>query len=79
MKLEAHRSLRFPNMATQPLTELIQFRAPRGFSKAIDVVADCTFEPRAALIRRAILQLLEQQGVSLGEMGLRAVDLELPR
>jgi hypothetical protein len=38
-----------------------------------------TYEPRAALIRRALMALLEEHGVSLGEMGLRAIDLELPR
>ena len=66
-------------MATQPFPELIQFKAPGGFSKALDAVADKTLEPRAAVIRKVLIQLLEQHGVSLGEMGLRAVELELPR
>jgi hypothetical protein len=49
------------------MPELIQFKAPRGFSQALDAVADRTFEPRAAVIRRALMQLMLEHGVSVGE------------
>jgi hypothetical protein len=55
-------------MATAPLVELIQFKAPKGFSQALDALADRTFEPRAALIRRALMQLLLDHGVTVDEL-----------
>ena len=59
-------------MATQPLPELIQFKAPRGFSRALDVVADKTYEARASVIRRALLQLFIEHGVEVDELAAKA-------
>jgi hypothetical protein len=49
------------------MPELVQFRAPRGFSKALDTVAEKTFEPRAAVIRRALLRLLAEHNVEVSK------------
>jgi hypothetical protein len=47
------------------MPELVQFRAPRGFSKALDAVAAKVYEPRGVVIRRALMQLLREHGVAV--------------
>jgi len=47
------------------MPEKIEFRAPAGLSRALDALAERSFEPRAAVIRRALLKLLNENGVEV--------------